>query len=123
MVSIRLDLLGGFQVGGAGGVVIPVSSKKGRALLAYLALQERGQTREKLCGLLWSDREQAQAYNSLRHELVELRRTFEAMNPAPLVIDGDTVALAPEAVATDVAEFESRTGDNTTEELQSAVRL
>ena len=123
MVSIRLDLLGGFQVGAPGGVIIPVSSKKGRALLAYLAMQRRAQTREKLCGLLWSAREQAQAHNSLRHELVELRRTFDAVDPTPLVIEGDTVALAAEAVETDVAEFERRTGDGTAEELQTAVRL
>ena len=123
MVSIRLDLLGGFQAESPGLAIIPISSKKGRALLAYLALRGRAQTREKLSGLLWSTREQAHAYNSLRHELVELRRAFDGVHPPPLVIDGDTIGFAAEAVETDVAEFERRIGGETAEELQSAARL
>lgn len=124
MASIRVDLLGGFQVGLPSGAIIPISSKKGRALVAYLALhRRRAQAREKLIGLLWSEREQAQAYNSLRHELVELRRAFAAVRPAPLVIDGDTVALDPDAAETDVAEFERRLGDGTAAGLRSAASL
>src|SRR5688572_384184 len=122
METIRLDLLGGFQVGASGGVVIPISSKKGRALLAYLALQQRAQTRQKLSGLLWSAREQAQAHSSLRHELVELRRAFGAIVPSPLLIEGDSVSFAPGAVTTDVADFERGTKVDSPNELQSAAR-
>lgn len=121
--AIRMDLLGGFQVRTPDGVIIPISSKKGRALLAYLALQGRAQTREKVCGLLWSAREQAHAQNSLRHELVELRRAFAAVHPAPLVIDGDEIGFADSLVATDVAEFERCARAGTTEALQSAASL
>jgi TolB-like protein len=123
MARIRLDLLGGFQAAAPGGVVIPISSKKARALLAYVASQQRPQTREKLSGLLWSTRDQAQAQNSLRHELVELRRAFEHVSPSPLVFSGDTVGFAADTVETDVAEFERYAVDSSMESLQSAARL
>jgi TolB-like protein len=123
MAPIRLDLLGGFQAAAPGGVVIPISSKKARALLAYVASQQRPQTREKLSGLLWSTRDQAQAQNSLRHELMELRRAFEHVSPSPLVFGGDTVGFAADTVETDVAEFERYAVNRSMESLQSAARL
>jgi DNA-binding SARP family transcriptional activator len=122
MALIRLDFLGGFQATTADGVLIPISSKKGRALLAYLASQPRPQTRERLTGLLWSDREQAQAQNSLRHELVELRRAFDGVRPSPLAFSGDMVGLVAEATS-DVGEFERRVGSDTVEDLQAATKL
>ena len=115
MAPIRLDLLGGFRAAAPGGVVIPISSKKARALLAYVASQPRPQTREKLTGLLWSTRDQTQAQNSLRHELMELRRTFERVSPSTLVLSGDAVGFAADAVETDVAEFERCAGDRRVE--------
>jgi DNA-binding SARP family transcriptional activator len=123
MAAIRLDFLGGFRAGTPGGMIVPISSKKGRALLAYLALQKRAQMREKLSGLLWSSREQAQAQNSLRHELVELRRAFDDIDPAPLAFDGDTVGFTPDTVDTDVTEFERRIEDDSIEALQAAANL
>ena len=103
--------------------MIPISSKKARALLAYVASQQRPQTREKLIGLLWSSRDQAQAQNSLRHELVELRRAFENISPSPLVFSGDTVGFAAGMVETDIAEFERCAVNRAVESLQSAARL
>lgn len=123
MSGIRLELLGGFAATTSSGVVIPVSSKKGRALLAYLALQEASQRRERLAGLLWSDRDQPQAQNSLRHELVELRRALDGVHPPPLEFSGDTVGFAAGALATDVAEFERALQDDTVESLGQAARL
>jgi TolB-like protein len=123
MASIRLDLLGAFQVGSPPGFVIAISSKKARALLAYLAMQGRAEPREKLIGLLWSTREQAHAYNSLRHELVELRRALEPVRPAPLLVEAGTIGLAPGAWETDVAAFERRAAGESIEELRSAADL
>ncbi|WP_156680617.1 trifolitoxin synthesis, TfuA [Sphingomonas profundi] len=49
-------------------------SRKARALLAYLALSpDRCAGRERLTGLLWSDRGEEQARASLRQTLAELR--------------------------------------------------
>lgn len=123
MAAIRLELFGGFQVASPSGAPIAISSKKARACLAYLELQGRAQSREKLSGLLWSAREQAQAYSSLRHELMELRRALGADNPSAIVTGGDTVALAAGAIESDVAEFERHAGHETTERLQCAARL
>jgi DNA-binding SARP family transcriptional activator len=123
MAAIRLELFGGFQAASPSGAPIALSSRKGRALLAYLALQGRAQSREKLSGLLWGGRGQAQAYSSLRHELVELRRAFRAASTSPIVIDGDAVALAADTLEIDVAAFERHLGHETAERLQRAARL
>src|SRR5262245_4648993 len=123
MAAIRLDLLGGFEVASPSGAPIVISSKKGRALLAYLSLQGRPQSREKLSGLLWSARDLPQAYSSLRHELVELRRALGAGGQQSLMTDGDAVALASNAIETDVDRFERSGGHETVERLQHAARL
>ena len=73
-VPIRLGLLGTVSLTLGDGREIEVSSKKNRALLAILALAPGHQaTRERLCGLLWSDRGEEQARGSLRQSLAVLR--------------------------------------------------
>ena len=56
MAIAELTLLGGFALRLAGGEAIDLPGQKDRALLAFLALHPAGHTREKLAGLLWSDR-------------------------------------------------------------------
>jgi TolB-like protein len=123
MTAVRFDLFGGFQITLPSNAIMAVSSKKGRALLSYLALQKRGQTREHLINLLWSTREPSHSYNSLRHELVELRRTFLAFSPALLNIEGNTVAVNASVVETDAAEFERLSAAPTAAGLQRAAQL
>src|SRR5262245_39120335 len=102
MASLQLKLLGGFTVCLASGQAIEVSGKKNRALLAYLALYPAKRfSREGRVGLLWSDRGDAQARSSLRQALVALRREVEGVVPAPLIFEGDTVAVGPSSVSTD----------------------
>ena len=66
MAVAELTLLGGFELRLASGEVIDLPGQKDRALLAVLAICP-GSTfsREKLAGLLWSDRGDAQARDSL----------------------------------------------------------
>ena len=54
---------------------IRIRSRRARALLGYLLLAPPGgATRERLSGLLWSDRGEEQARASLRQCLLELRK-------------------------------------------------
>ena len=60
--KVKVKLLGGFSAALASGVPVKLAGKKNRALLAYLAMgQGKRHAREKLIGLLWSDRGEAQA--------------------------------------------------------------
>jgi len=64
---LRIKLLGGFGAGRAQGLAVEIAARKTRALLAYLALAAgRPQGRDKLANLLWSDRGDKQARDSLR---------------------------------------------------------
>jgi len=58
----RLELLGGFRLTEAGGCEVRLSGRKGRALLAILALSPGlSATRARLKGLLWGSRGEQQA--------------------------------------------------------------
>jgi DNA-binding SARP family transcriptional activator len=74
--KLALNVLGAVRVA-VDGKPVRLRSRKCQALLAYLALGE-GETRERLCGLLWSDSGEAQARASLRQAVRELRNALRA---------------------------------------------
>jgi len=105
---MKLQLLGGFALVGAGANSRPVSLRRGQALLAYLAIKEtRSETREALLDLLWPDRFKEQAQASLRQVLFELR-TAAASGATIIDTTRTSVALGSGIVECDVWEFESR---------------
>ena len=56
----KINLLGGFEIAAPDGRAIEISARKTRALVAYLAMAPgRAQGRDRLIGLLWSDRAEA----------------------------------------------------------------
>jgi DNA-binding SARP family transcriptional activator/tetratricopeptide (TPR) repeat protein len=78
--------------------------RKVLVLLTYLALRSpRAVPRETLAALLWGDREEGKARQSLRQALRELRRVLGGR----IEISLDRVALAPGAVDLDVRRIES----------------
>lgn len=80
-----------------GGVVMPLG-RRARALLGYLALGNPPRaTRERITGLFWPDRAEAQARASLRQCLVELRGTIDTAIQA----DREWVALNTAGLAGD----------------------
>ena len=101
---LRLTLFGSFKLARAGGEDVPVTSRKARALLAYLALSPgQSRSREEIMALLWSERAESQARGSLRQVLSGLRKDLgEALR-----IDKDKVALNPGQIALS----EAREGD------------
>jgi TolB-like protein/DNA-binding SARP family transcriptional activator len=81
--------------------------RKARALLAYLALQGgRPVRRERLTGLLWGDRADAQARASLRQAVLELKPLANG-NIHVLRVDRDQLSLDSTAVRTDLDELDA----------------
>src|SRR5262245_63246911 len=104
MTSLELLLLGGFQVRAAGHV-IDVSGRKEQALLAVLAMPPgEPRSRDKLAALLWSDRGDKQARDSLKQAVLRLRKSFGSMHPLPILTDRESLTLDRAAVSVDVQE-------------------
>jgi hypothetical protein len=74
------------------GTGLTITSKKARALLAYLALRPgQRHSRDHVAGLLWGDVDEAQARQSLRQTLLSLRRAlprspFQGSDPSPTMV-------------------------------------
>jgi TolB-like protein len=101
-------VLGGFRVSmNASPIGIP--GRKSQALLAYLTLEStsRSHSRERLCGLLWSESSEERARASLRQALHELRTTLEGAGSAILQAGRGAVALSGSYKA-DVTEIFDR---------------
>ena len=102
----RLRLLGAFSLHGSDGKLIAVVSKKNQGLLAILALSPSFRaTRERLAGLLWGDRGDDQARDSLRQSIAVLRKDLGENASFILKSTGDLIELRSEALTIDVAEF------------------
>ena len=118
-VAVELKLLGGFELRQAGGRVIDPSGQKDRALLAFLALPSlTSHPREKLASLLWSDRGDQQARDSLKHSLTRLRQSLQPLTP--VIADRQSVKLDPAGMTIDVATFERLVSNGTVESLVQA---
>ncbi len=104
----RLRLFGPCRLTRAGGNAVEIPSRRARAVLAYLALSpDHTATRERLCGLLWSDRGEAQARASLRQCMLELRGALAGAGLDLLTIGREWIALKTDALTTDLAEIEA----------------
>lgn len=89
-----------------------------RALLVFLALQTGMQHRDRVAGLLWEDRPEAQARQSLRQSLAALRRTG-----VPVVSDGkEMLALGP-GMTCDALDFARSVSGPGLEQIREAVSL
>jgi DNA-binding SARP family transcriptional activator len=103
---LGLRFLGAFAAFGATPRAnIPITSRKTRALLAYLAMRaDEAIDREQLADLLWEVREQRDIRHNLRQSLVDLRRLMEPF-PGLVVVERDTVTLNSAFCHTDAVEF------------------
>jgi DNA-binding SARP family transcriptional activator len=106
MARLTVALLGGFRATAGSGSGLSITSKKARALLAYLALRPGQQhSRDHVAGLLWGDVDEAQARQSLRQTLLSLRRSLPRSRPPILLTESDDIAVAA-VVEVDVPRFE-----------------
>jgi len=103
---LRIKLLGGYTVldDRTGEVALP--TRKAQALLAYLALSAgQWHGRDRLAGLLWSDRQEVRARNSLRQALASIRHLGQGLGVDLVETHGDRVQLPSGVAETDVAAF------------------
>ncbi|MEP6968316.1 MAG: BTAD domain-containing putative transcriptional regulator, partial [Pseudomonadota bacterium] len=103
----RLRLMGGFRLTGSDGRTVAVASRRARGLLSYLALAAEGAaSRERLRGLLWSDRGEPQARASLRQCLLELRTALDGARLDLIEAGRETISLKAGAWTSDVVDLQ-----------------
>ncbi|MEN8261596.1 MAG: BTAD domain-containing putative transcriptional regulator [Pseudomonadota bacterium] len=121
---MEVTLFGGFEVRSADGDVRDLPGQKDRALLAILALPPGAtHSREKVASLLWSDRGDGQARDSLKHAVARLRKCLASGETQPIVADRQSVSLDPTAMAVDVATFEQLIEDGAPAAIEQAMAL
>jgi DNA-binding SARP family transcriptional activator/predicted ATPase len=103
MSGVELHFLGNFEVLHDGLLQDLPPSRKTRALLAYLSLQNRLFHREHLCELLWEIPDDPRG--SLRWSLSKLRRLVDSNRRKRIVADRDSVRLDAGDLAIDFVEL------------------
>ena len=120
----HIALLGGVAFLDPSGTALKLSTRKAQALLAYLATRAGAECeREKLAGLLWGDKDEDRARNSLRQTLFLLRRATGDADPQLLDINNHTVSLNPSAAEVDVRAFEPAARSGAAAELETVADL
>jgi len=119
-MPLSLKLLGEFELRDERGTALSLPTRKTRALLGYLAVNaDRPQPRERLMALLWSDRGERQARQSLNQALLSIRRLADGDGVKLLDGDLEHVTLNSDALESDVARFRALLA----EEPAEAVKL
>src|SRR6187455_612660 len=120
-----LRLLGGFAVaGGPGGERPPLSGKRERALLAYLALSPGCRTtRRKLAALLWGDATDETALDNLRTSVWRLRKALGDTEHRVITSDGENIALDAAAFDVDALAFLQHSARSSRTDLEAAASL
>lgn len=101
----RLNLFGGFRLLDEERKDVHVPSRKLCAIIAYVALSAEGrEPRERLAGLLWSEKDTNLAGQSLRQTIRKLRLLLSRKPVAGLHISEDFIGVDPEKIEVDVAQ-------------------
>jgi len=104
--GLILRLLGTLTLEDDQGHQIKVANRKACGLLAYLALNDKAtETRERLAGLLWSDRSEEQARASLRQCLKQLRTIFDEHGFAGFTADRQDISLDRQLARVDIHDI------------------
>ncbi|HXI13470.1 MAG TPA: response regulator [Thermoanaerobaculia bacterium] len=118
---LHLNLLGGFQAVDASGQMLSIPTRKGQALLAYIAVHPAAvHSRDKLASLLWSESGEEHARHSLRQTLLALRKIAP---PEILLTENEQVSIVRELIEVDVIHFERALEAGGIESLREAARL
>ncbi|PZV34818.1 BTAD domain-containing putative transcriptional regulator [Mesorhizobium kowhaii] len=123
---MRIRLLGGLEVTSGEGRPARFATRKSALLFAALVLAgRRGHHREQLSEGFWPGRGDAQARNSLRQALADIRRWFPASGDAAIYVEGDqeTVALTASLDDADIWLFERKLAESATADLAFAADL
>jgi TolB-like protein/Tfp pilus assembly protein PilF len=116
---VELRLLGPFSARWSDGERVELTTRKARALLAFLAVEREGAARERLAALLWGDRSDQRARHNLRQTLSAIRSAC-----GPLVATrGDRLELDTGRCTADVIAFERLAGAADRESLSRCLAL
>jgi len=100
---LQIRLCDGFAVTLPGSQALDLKNRKAAALIGYLALKPgRSETRERLAGLLWSEKAEDQARGSLRQSLRQIRIAGDAFGCDLVNADQEKVSLASAEVDVDL---------------------
>lgn len=120
--TVRLNILGGFDL--QTGAAAPPLGRKAQGLLAFLALAEgRAVNRERLAALLWDDRQEPQARQSLRQTISAVRKALGKDGMRLLLTEGDGLRLDIDAVVTDAVLFLKHLESGSRDDLTRAANL
>lgn len=124
MPTLRIRLLGDFQVTGDDGPLSAVHHPRQQALLTYLVLHRQApQSRKHLACIFWPDTSDAQALTNLRNLLHKLRQAAPPLESF-LKTDAQTLQWRPDAPFTlDVAAFEAAASRPSLADLALAAKL
>ncbi len=105
--TVAFQLLGqfGLVLADKPSQLLTITAPRHRALLGYLALHKEGVSRDQLAELLWGDRPDRQARQSLRQAILSIRKDLKAAHVDFLETERDFVRLKPQNVRVDVQEF------------------
>ena len=107
MAACSLTVLGGLRLLSSDGRDLALSTRKDRLLVAYLALNApRPLARDRLAGLLWGDRGETQARDSLRQSLAALRQAFRQVALDPIQSGRESVSFDITNIDVDALAFE-----------------
>ncbi len=124
MASLKLQLLGQFRAQSGAGGPLAIASKKGQALIAYLALTAgQRHNRDKLAMLLWSDRPDDRARHSLRQCVLTLRKVLGREAESALLADDEGLSLDSADVEVDAWAFEQAVAARAPADLERAMAL
>jgi len=120
---LELYLLGRFAAT-VQGRTLALSTRKDRALLAYLAMAEgRRYSRERLATMLWGEVE-GDAKHSLRQSLSAISRAMgEELSSQALWITRDEIGIDPLLVSVDAIRAKSLLSSDTQGDLESAIAI
>ncbi len=117
--TLHLHVLGPFAARWSDGEALTLSSRKAQALLAYLAVEPRGPTRERVANLLWGDRNDERARHNVRQVLSQIRSSC-----GPVVVStSDRLTLDPERCWVDVIDFHRLAGSTDVASLSRCLAL
>lgn len=118
--QLRLTVLGSPSFSIDDTPVVAFNSNKTRALLVYLALMGREQTRPALAGLFWGDLPEEKAQTNLRKSVANLKKLVGDW----LLITRQTIGMRPNAeLWIDAREFEGLSSAENPTSLQQAATL
>lgn len=101
--SLHLSVLGAFAVRHHGKPLDLPPSRKTRALLAYLAVADQPQSRQKLCALFWDTPDDLRA--ALRWSLSKIRKIVNVDGQDVLLADRGQVAFLTQSIELDLRQI------------------